>query len=81
VAAGLPTVITPIVAEGLPSLVLSACRVGASPQAFADAVLTYLELTPEQRRELALAVDFGSLSWERTLAPVHDILAQASSRA
>jgi glycosyltransferase involved in cell wall biosynthesis len=79
VAAGLPTVITPIVAEGLPSVVLSACRMGASPQTFADAVLTYLEWTPEQRRELALTVDFGSLSWERTLAPVHDILAQAAA--
>ena len=81
VAAGLPTVVTPIVAEGLPGLVLPACRVAESPQAFADAVLTYLEWTPEQRRELALAVDFGPLSWDRTLAPVHTILAQAASRA
>jgi sugar transferase (PEP-CTERM/EpsH1 system associated) len=81
VAAGLPTVVTPIVSEGLPAVVLSACRVAGSPQAFADAVLTYLEWSPEQRRELALAVDFGSLSWDRTLAPVHTILAQAASRA
>ena len=81
VAAGLPTVVTPIVSEGLPGLVLPACRVAGSPQAFADAVLTYLEWTPERRRELALAVDFGPLSWDRTLAPVHTILAQAASRA
>lgn len=81
VAAGLPTVVTPLVSEALPGVVLSACRVAGSPQAFADAVLTYLEWPPEQRRELALAVDFGSLSWERTLAPVHTILAQAASRA
>ena len=81
VAAGLPTVVTPIVSEGLPGLVLSACQVAGSPQAFADAVLTYLEWTPERRRELALDVDFSSLSWDRTLAPVHDILAQAALRA
>jgi len=80
VAAGLPTVVTPIVSEGLPGLVLKACRVAGSAQAFADAVLAYLEWTPEQRRELALAVDLGSLSWDRTLAPVHDILAHAVSR-
>jgi len=80
IAAGLPTVITPIVSEGVPNLVLSACRIAASPQAFAEAVLTYLESPPAQRRELALSVDFGSLSWDRTLAPVHDILAQAASR-
>jgi len=60
---------------------LSACQVAGSPQAFADAVLTYLEWTPERRRELALDVDFSSLSWDRTLAPVHDILAQAALRA
>jgi hypothetical protein len=81
VAAGLPTVVTPIVSEGLPPLVLSACRVAGTPQAFADAVLRYLESTPEQRRALALAVDFRSLSWDRALAPVHEILAQAASRA
>jgi len=81
IAAGLPTVITPIVSEGVPNLVLSACRIAASPQAFAEAVLTYLESPAAQRRELALSVDFGSLSWDRTLAPVHDILAQAASRA
>jgi len=55
--------------------------VAGTPQAFADAVLRYLESTPEQRRALALAVDFRSLSWDRALAPVHEILAQAASRA
>jgi sugar transferase (PEP-CTERM/EpsH1 system associated) len=78
VAAGLPTVVTPIVSEGLPALVLPACRVTDSPQAFSDAVLDYLEWTPEQRREVALAVDFGSLSWDRTLARVYDLLRDAA---
>jgi sugar transferase (PEP-CTERM/EpsH1 system associated) len=81
VAAGLPTVVTPIVSEGLPPVVLSACRVAGTPQAFADAVLRYLESTPEQRRALALSVDFSPLSWDRTLAPVYEILAKAASRA
>jgi hypothetical protein len=79
VAAGLPTVVTPIVSEGLPDLVLSACRVAGSAQVFADAVVTFLDWTPEQRRELALAVDFRSLSWDRTLAPVYDLLREAAS--
>jgi sugar transferase (PEP-CTERM/EpsH1 system associated) len=79
VAAGLPTVVTPVVSEGLPAVVLPACRVAGSPQAFADAVLTYLEWTPEQRRGLALGVDFESLSWDRTLAPVYDLLREAAS--
>jgi sugar transferase (PEP-CTERM/EpsH1 system associated) len=79
VAAGLPTVVTPIVSEGLPPVVLSACRVAGTPQAFADAVLMYLESTPEDRRALASGVDFSPLSWDRTLAPVHEILAKATS--
>jgi sugar transferase (PEP-CTERM/EpsH1 system associated) len=78
VAAGLPTVVTPIVSEGLPGLVLLACRVAGSPQLFADAVVTFLDWTPEQRRELAFAVDLGSLSWDRTLAPVYDLLREAA---
>jgi glycosyltransferase involved in cell wall biosynthesis len=81
VAAGLPTVVTPVVSEGLPRLILPGCSVADSPQAFADAVLRYLDWTPEQRRNCALAVDFASLSWDRTLARVHEILAQAASRA
>jgi sugar transferase (PEP-CTERM/EpsH1 system associated) len=80
VAAGLPTVVTPVVAEGLPDLVLPAVRVEGEPQAFADAVLAFLARTPEERRALALSVDFGQLSWDRTLAPVHEILATAVSR-
>jgi glycosyltransferase involved in cell wall biosynthesis len=78
IAAGLPTVVTPIVSEGLPSLVLLACRVAESAQVFADAVVTFLDWTPEQRRELAFAVDLGSLSWDRTLAPVYDLLREAA---
>lgn len=81
VAAGLPTVVTPVVAEGLPDLVLPAVRVEGDPQAFADAVLAFLAWTPEERRALALSIDFGRLSWDRTLAPVHEILATAASRA
>jgi sugar transferase (PEP-CTERM/EpsH1 system associated) len=80
VAAGLPTVVTPVVAEGIPEFVLRACAVAGSASAFAEAVVGYLELSPEQRRQLALSVDFEALSWDRTLEPVYDILAQASAR-
>jgi sugar transferase (PEP-CTERM/EpsH1 system associated) len=81
VASGLPTVVTPIVADGLPDLVMPACRVAAAPKDFADAVLTFLEWTPERRRDLALSVDFGLMSWDRTLAPVFDLLEAAAKTA
>jgi len=79
VAAGLPTVVTPVVAEGLPAIVLAACRIAETAEAFGDAVLDLLSLAPTERRELALAVDFRSMSWDRTLEPVYEILAQAAS--
>jgi sugar transferase (PEP-CTERM/EpsH1 system associated) len=81
IAAGLPTVVTPVVAEGLPKLVFAACRVAGSPELFAAAVVDYLQRPPDERRALALAVDFGSLSWDRTLAPVYDILESAAALA
>jgi sugar transferase (PEP-CTERM/EpsH1 system associated) len=80
VAAGLPTVVTPIVAEGLPEVVLRACRVAGTADAFGDAVLELLARPPAERRALAASVDFQSLSWDRTLGPVYEILEQAASR-
>lgn len=81
VAAGLPTVVTPVVAEGVPEQVLTACRVAASPEEFAAAVVSVLSQRPDERRHAALSVDFESLAWDRTLAPIYEILAQAASRA
>ena len=79
VAAGLPTVVTPVVAEGLPVHLMSACTIAGSSEAFAAAVLAYLDMTPDARRALALAIDFDSLSWDRMLAPVYEILERATA--
>jgi len=82
IGAGLPTVITPVVAEGLPALVLPACTVAATPEEFAAAVLKYLHETPAARRALALSVDLTALTWDRTAASVYEILdAAAGNRA
>jgi len=81
VAAGLPTVVTPVVTEGLPALVMPACRVATTAAAYSDAVVDYLHLDAGSRRAAALAIDFESLSWDRMLAPVYDILENAARRA
>jgi len=60
---------------------MPACRVAATAVAFSDAVVDYLHLGAETRRTAALAIDFESLSWDRTLAPVYDILENAARRA
>jgi len=81
IGAGLPTVVTPVVAEGLPSLVLPACTAAATPEEFAAAVLKYLHETPAARRALALSVDLNALSWDRTVASVYEILGDAAGRS
>jgi len=80
VAAGLPTVITSAVAAGLPVELQSALWVADDPTAFADAIVEALELSPVARRARAMTADFGALSWERRLAPLAGILADAAKR-
>jgi sugar transferase (PEP-CTERM/EpsH1 system associated) len=70
VGAGLPAVITPVVAEGLPAEVTGACRVAGSAEAFAQAILDLLALPPDGRRDVAAAGRLGDLSWERQLDPL-----------
>jgi sugar transferase (PEP-CTERM/EpsH1 system associated) len=78
VAAGLPTVITPVVAEGLPPEVMPACVTAGDPAAFADAVVSLLNLSPAERRNRALSADMGALSWDRRLDRLQDIITRAS---
>jgi glycosyltransferase involved in cell wall biosynthesis len=79
VAAGLPTVVTSVVADGLPPAVLAACRVAETAEMFSDAVLGLLARSATDRRALALSIDFRSMTWDRTLEPVYEILSQAAS--
>jgi hypothetical protein len=77
-AAGLPCVVTPPVAEGLPLTSRQACRVGSSPESFAAHVNALLEMDGESRRRLAADAQVDALDWSTQLAPVAGILEQAA---
>lgn len=77
VAAGLPTVITPTVRDGLPLEILPACTTERDAEPFASAIASLLNLSPSARRRKASQADVTALSWDRTLAPLSDILASA----
>jgi glycosyltransferase involved in cell wall biosynthesis len=63
VGAGLPAVVTPVVAGGLPVEIMAACRVAGSSEAFSQALLDLLALGPEQRRGIAVGADLQRLAW------------------
>ncbi|MFN7917492.1 MAG: TIGR03087 family PEP-CTERM/XrtA system glycosyltransferase [Vicinamibacterales bacterium] len=75
VAAGLPCVVTPQVADGLPPEVGSACRVAADPSAFAGAVLELLGLAPGEGQAMAATARLEQMSWDQRLAPLMAALA------
>ncbi len=77
VACGLPTVITEVVADGLPEEVLPACSVAGTPEAFADAIVALLETPPAARRAQAGRAASASLSWDRSLEPLIALLEEA----
>jgi sugar transferase (PEP-CTERM/EpsH1 system associated) len=78
VAAGLPVVVTPAVAEGLPEEASTACLVGGGPAAFAGHVVALLGRSPHERRAIATSARLHSLSWEARLAPLPELLAAAA---
>ena len=78
VACGLPTVVTGVVAEGLPEEVLPACAIAGSPEAFASAIVALLEASPAERRAKAASAASGSLSWSRALEPLIGLLEEAA---
>jgi glycosyltransferase involved in cell wall biosynthesis len=80
VAAGLPTVVTPNIMSSLPATIADACVAGDTADALADAIVGRLEQSPEQRRALAARARVDALTWERQLAPVAAILAEAAGR-
>jgi sugar transferase (PEP-CTERM/EpsH1 system associated) len=73
-AAGLPVVVTPIVRDGLPADVASACSVAADPERFAAAVIDLLARTPQERRALAGRAPLQPLGWSAQLKPFLDLL-------
>jgi hypothetical protein len=72
--AGLPVVVSPQVAAGLPASMMPGCVEAAQPEEFARQVVQLLALSPEQRRARARAADVASMSWSRILRPLVDIV-------
>jgi len=78
VAAGLPCVITPQVAQGLPPSVLRACVSADSPAAVAAQIVRLLRCTPSERRAMASSAHVSDLAWGRQLAGLFEILKDAA---
>jgi hypothetical protein len=75
-AAGLPFVVTPAVFEGLPPISQRFATVADTPDRFADAIVRALDGGTEVPRPDAGA--FAELAWDRTLAPLTDVLVAAA---
>jgi sugar transferase (PEP-CTERM/EpsH1 system associated) len=72
--AGLPVVVSPQVAAGLPACVMPGCVEASQPEDFARRVVELLVLTPDQRRARARTADVAAMSWSRVLRPLVDIV-------
>ncbi len=81
VAAGLPTVVTPNIMSSLPPTIADACVAGNTANDLADAIAGLLEQSPEQRRAFAARAHVDALTWERQLAAVPSILAEAAQHS
>jgi sugar transferase (PEP-CTERM/EpsH1 system associated) len=77
IAAGVPVVATTTVVDGLPTAVRPACTAADTPEAFARAVQSLLELTPDRRRERAALAAIDDLRWDARLAPLEGLLTAA----
>ncbi len=77
-AAGLPAVVTPAVFDGLPDEVRDGCLAAATPEAFADAVSTLLDRSPDARRQHAARAHLEALSWPARLAGLGALLRSAA---
>jgi sugar transferase (PEP-CTERM/EpsH1 system associated) len=80
IAAGLPTVVTPVVAEGLPAEAAEACRTAGSPDAFAAAIVDLFGRPPDERRAIAARADLTRLGWREQLSPLAAIAGEALGR-
>lgn len=74
VAAGLPTVVTSQVFEGLPPEVHSACIRASDAASFGDAIVKLLGDSPEARLAMTAAADVDALSWTHQLGSLRRLL-------
>jgi hypothetical protein len=81
IAAGLPCVVTPEVAGGLPKEIESACVVGHDAKGFASALISFLKCSPRERRERAPCADLTPLPWSTRLKPLLPLLEEACTSA
>jgi sugar transferase (PEP-CTERM/EpsH1 system associated) len=79
IATGLPCVVTPVVASGLPAEAMPACRVAGTPQAFAATVVDLLNRTAAERKTIVQAAKLEPLSWKTRLHSLQRILELAAS--
>jgi polysaccharide biosynthesis protein PslH len=77
-AAGLPAVVTPVVAEGLPGSTLQGCTLASDDEEFARAIVQLLEAGPSARRTLASRAALDRLTWSQQLAPLCGLLERVS---
>jgi sugar transferase (PEP-CTERM/EpsH1 system associated) len=77
-AAGLPSVITSAVHDGLPAEIERACLVADDPAGFATAVIDLLGRTLDDRQALVAKVDLKELSWSSRLANVPSLIEAAA---
>jgi sugar transferase (PEP-CTERM/EpsH1 system associated) len=77
-AAGLPSVVTSQVWNGLPAEVLAACRQGDTPEQFAAHVIDLLTMAPAARRRHAERARLVDLAWPKRLAPLVDLVERAA---
>ena len=80
IAAGLPIVITPAVAGGLPAIG-EAAAIADQPHDFALHVIAALDLSPPSRRARAATADLGRLNWAQTLFPLWTLIECASTKS
>jgi glycosyltransferase involved in cell wall biosynthesis len=76
-AAGLPVVVTPEVAAGLPPEVATACATAEDAQQFAAHVVGWLRIGPDARRLVAARANLAGLTWKARLKPVRAMVEKA----
>ena len=76
-AAGLPVVMTPAVAAGLPQPVLSGCRIAQDASAFASAIVELLSASGRERRALAARAPMAEMTWGKELSGLQPLLRSA----
>jgi sugar transferase (PEP-CTERM/EpsH1 system associated) len=81
IAAGLPCVVTPPVLAGLPTCAHAACVAASEADAFADALISLLDVPPRNRRERAMSADLEGLRWPTQLAPFLDLVTRCADRS